>query len=210
MLAEYEKKSAFPSNRKEAAKLLSSIVKSTKQFEKNGILNGKIIETPVGSIIVISNEKNLLMLNFVASKHMDGAIKKLVKLESKAIVENEDAKPFDTLELELQKYFKGELSDFKTPYEINKSESEFQRSVWNQIMKIEYGETKSYFDVATAIKNPKASRAVANACGKNPIAIIVPCHRVLGANCLGGFGADVDCKKFLLNLEKQEMKMNKV
>jgi O-6-methylguanine DNA methyltransferase len=80
--------------------------------------------------------------------------------------------------------------------------TEFQKSVWQQMLKISAGKTKSYGEIATAIKNPKAVRAVGGACGANPIPVLVPCHRVLAANKkLGGFSGGLDWKRSLLKRE---------
>jgi len=80
--------------------------------------------------------------------------------------------------------------------------TEFQKSVWRQMLKISTGQTKSYGEIATAIGNPKAIRAVGGACGANPIPVLVPCHRVLAANQkLGGFSGGLDWKRSLLKRE---------
>ena len=80
--------------------------------------------------------------------------------------------------------------------------TEFQKSVWRQMQKIPLGKTKSYGEVATAIKNPKAVRAVGGACGANPIPVLVPCHRILAANKkLGGFSGGLEWKRKLLATE---------
>ena len=77
--------------------------------------------------------------------------------------------------------------------------TEFQQSVWRQMLKISVGKTKSYGEIATAIKNPKAVRAVGGACGANPIPVLVPCHRILAANKkIGGFSGGLDWKRRLL------------
>jgi methylated-DNA-[protein]-cysteine S-methyltransferase len=82
------------------------------------------------------------------------------------------------------------------------SKTEFQKSVWKQMLKISTGKTKSYGEIAAAIKNPKAVRAVGGACGANPIPVLVPCHRVLAANKkLGGFSGGLDWKRKLLARE---------
>jgi len=84
-----------------------------------------------------------------------------------------------------------------------KNGTPFQRSVWDQLRKIPYGETCSYGDLADALGNPSASRAVGLANGKNPIGIIVPCHRVVGANgSLTGYGGGLDRKRRLLDFER--------
>ena len=79
--------------------------------------------------------------------------------------------------------------------------SHFQKLVWKEIEKIPYGKTKSYKDIAIQIGNPKSSRAVANACGKNPLPLIIPCHRVQAKSGIGGFTGGLGIKKFLLELE---------
>ena len=103
---------------------------------------------------------------------------------------------------QLEAYFKGELTEFDL--KLNARGTHFQNKVWQQLLKIPYGETISYGELAKRIGNPKASRAVGMANGKNPISIIVPCHRVIGKNgSLTGFGGGIEAKKFLLDLEKR-------
>ncbi|MCC8169988.1 MAG: methylated-DNA--[protein]-cysteine S-methyltransferase, partial [Oscillospiraceae bacterium] len=81
--------------------------------------------------------------------------------------------------------------------------TDFQRRVWSELLKIPYGETRSYGQIAASIGNPKASRAVGSANNKNPIAIVIPCHRVIGANgSLTGYAGGLDIKSFLLETEK--------
>ncbi len=81
--------------------------------------------------------------------------------------------------------------------------TEFQKSVWRQMLKISTGKTKSYGEIASAIGNPKAVRAVGGACGANPVPVLVPCHRILAANSkLGGFSSGLDWKRSLLKRER--------
>jgi methylated-DNA-[protein]-cysteine S-methyltransferase len=102
---------------------------------------------------------------------------------------------------ELGEYFAGRLKHFTTKLAFNGTP--FQNSVWKELTRIPYGETISYLDLANRIKNPKAVRAVGMANGANPIAIIVPCHRVIGSNgSLTGFGGGLPTKRALLELEK--------
>jgi len=101
---------------------------------------------------------------------------------------------------QLREYFARERKTFELP--LNPIGTKFQKAVWQQMLKIPYGETKTYGDLATTLKS--AARAVGGACGKNPIPIIIPCHRVMGANGkLTGFsgGAGVETKEALLRLE---------
>ena len=101
---------------------------------------------------------------------------------------------------QLQRYFSGTLKRFDVPMSL--SGTEFQQSVYRQLINIPYGETRSYLDIAKAIGNKKAVRAVGNANSKNPIAIFVPCHRVIGRDgSLTGFAGGIEVKKMLLKLE---------
>ncbi len=102
---------------------------------------------------------------------------------------------------ELDRYFAGRLKKFSTPVAFKGTP--FQNAVWRELTRIPYGETVSYLELAKRIKNPKAVRAVGMANGANPIAIIVPCHRVIGSNgSLTGFGGGLPTKRALLDLEK--------
>ncbi len=103
---------------------------------------------------------------------------------------------------ELQEYFNGNRKDFSIPIRIKGTE--FQKSVWKKLMEIPYGETCSYGEIARRIGNPKAARAIGMANNRNPISIIIPCHRVIGANGkLVGYGGGLDIKERLLKLEKE-------
>ena len=101
---------------------------------------------------------------------------------------------------ELDRYFEGRLTAFTVP--VDPRGTEFQRRVWFALRDIPYGATRSYGEIAKAIGSSSAVRAVGSANGANPIAIIIPCHRVIGANgSLTGFGGGLDRKRFLLDLE---------
>lgn len=102
---------------------------------------------------------------------------------------------------ELDAYFAGTLRSFKVP--VAPQGTEFQRKVWAALQTIPYGETRSYAQQAKAIGAPKATRAVGAANGRNPVSIIIPCHRVIGANgSLTGFGGGMERKQILLELEQ--------
>lgn len=101
---------------------------------------------------------------------------------------------------ELSEYFSGTRTSFDLP--LNPSGTGFQESVWEQLRLIPYGQTRSYGDIAKAVGNPKAARAVGHANNQNHIIIIIPCHRVIGADgSLVGFGCGIEVKQFLLDLE---------
>ena len=102
---------------------------------------------------------------------------------------------------QLSAYFAGELTDFDIELELRGTE--FQRRVWKALLTIPFGETRSYGEIAEQIGAPGSARAVGWANGHNPIAIVVPCHRVIGANgSLTGYGGGLDRKRTLLELEK--------
>jgi len=108
----------------------------------------------------------------------------------------------DTVYKQLTEYFEGRRKVFDFPIKLNGTD--FQKAVWKELLKIPYGETCSYKEIAEKIENPKACRAVGMANNKNPILIAVPCHRVIGADgSLVGYGGGLDMKKTLLDLEKQ-------
>ena len=101
---------------------------------------------------------------------------------------------------QLEAYFRGELREFQLPLDFEGTE--FQKRAWRQLLTIPYGQTRSYSQIAKAIGSPQAIRAVGAANGANPIAIVVPCHRVIGANGkLVGYGGGLPLKKRLLELE---------
>ena len=106
---------------------------------------------------------------------------------------------------QLEEYFTGNRMQFNIPLDFEGTE--FQKKVWCQLLKIPYGETRSYKEVAIAIGNEKACRAIGMANNKNPIPIIIPCHRVIGSNGkLVGYAGGLNVKEKLLNIEKIDIK----
>lgn len=126
--------------------------------------------------------------------------------------EKEEAVNFEIMETSLikeaynqiEEYLKGKRKSFNLP--LSPSGTEFQQKVWNALKEIPYGETKSYKDIAIAVGNEKACRAVGMANNRNPISIIIPCHRVIGKNGkLVGYGGGLPIKEFLLKLENDNL-----
>lgn len=153
----------------------------------------KNIATPLGEMIAVANEKALILLDFSDSKYVNKNLPQDFSEEKNDILE--------CTERELNDYFAGNLTHFSIPIELNGTE--FQQKVWQELLKIPFGKTISYQEQSENIGNPLAIRAVANANSKNKIAIIVPCHRVIGKNkSLTGYAGGIDRKEFLLNLEK--------
>jgi O-6-methylguanine DNA methyltransferase len=109
------------------------------------------------------------------------------------------------VEMQLHEYFYGRRREFDIPLDLG-SGSEFRRRVWQKVAEIPYGDTLSYAEVAANAGNPSAYRAAGSACGANPVAIIIPCHRVVGSDRrLHGFGGGLDTKAWLLRHEGREI-----
>ena len=151
------------------------------------MINYFCYDTEIGRIKISEKEGKIIGLVFSDSKK-----------------ENEIEKETDYIRrtyLQLKEYLSGKRKSFDI--EIEMIGTEFQKKVWKELLNIPYGETRSYKDIATAIENEKACRAVGNANNKNPIAIIVPCHRVVGSNgCMTGYAGGIDIKEKLLKIEK--------
>jgi len=142
-------------------------------------------KSPIGSIYLSADELGLTSLTTNKQDHPlvkspDGILKQAVR--------------------ELEEYFAGKRKSFNVP--LNPRGTEFQKSVWKELSRIPYGETICYEELAKRIENPKAVRAVGAANGKNPLWLIVPCHRVIGKNgSLTGYAGGLSVKKKLLLLE---------
>ncbi|MFF2877557.1 methylated-DNA--[protein]-cysteine S-methyltransferase [Gottfriedia sp. NPDC057991] len=150
-------------------------------------LDTAYIDTPLGTLRIVGNEKGVAYIDFV--KEENDEIQKIVPPSLK------DAGN------ELIEYFNGSRKEFSIQ-SIAKG-TPFQESVWRELVKIKYGETASYADIANRIGNPKAVRAVANANARNPLSIIVPCHRIIGSNGkLTGYAGGLWRKEWLLNREQ--------
>lgn len=150
------------------------------------------LKTPIGILQIAASDEGLVAVvfpnetkrNFAKTKGTEAAQRHLAKAVKA-----------------LEEYFAGKRHDF-SDLTLAPSGTDFQKRVWQALYKIPFGETRSYGDIARAIDNPKGVRAVGLANGKNPIPIIVPCHRVIGANgTLTGFGGGLPTKKWLLEHE---------
>ncbi|WP_346889921.1 methylated-DNA--[protein]-cysteine S-methyltransferase [Clostridium sp. UBA1056] len=118
-------------------------------------------------------------------------------------VDNEHSALSDLAFDQVCEYLKGHRRIFDFPYEL--SGTEFQKKVWNALCQVPYGETRTYKEIASVVGNPKASRAVGMANNKNPLMVVVPCHRIVGTDGnLIGYAGGLDMKKALLELEGKE------
>ncbi len=146
--------------------------------------------TPVGKLILMGDGEHLLGIGFTEGR--------------RAVAPEQhwrrDDQCFEAAHKQLAAYFAGELKQFDLPLRL--SGTAFQKTVWHALLEIPYGETTNYRDLALGIGRPKAVRAVGAANGANPLAIVVPCHRVLGSDgSLTGFGGGLPAKALLLKLE---------
>ena len=146
-----------------------------------------IISSPIGDLLAARDDVGLAELQLPSGKHAQ---------RPHPDWERDDT-AFDDLRAQLAEYFAGTRTEFDVP--LHASGTPFQQKVWDALTHIPYGETTSYGQTAAAIGTPSASRAVGLANGQNPIPIIVPCHRVVGANgSLTGYGGGLETKRWLL------------
>jgi methylated-DNA-[protein]-cysteine S-methyltransferase len=147
--------------------------------------------SPIGKLLLTGTEKYLTGVWLLGEKHSEEPDISYVRNDSR----------FDEVRQQLIRYFAGKLELFDV--EIELEGTDFQKRVWQALTEIPYGVTWSYARLARHIGNPRAVRAVGAANGQNPISIIIPCHRVIGATgTLVGYGGGVERKEFLLRLEK--------
>ncbi|MEE4191906.1 MAG: methylated-DNA--[protein]-cysteine S-methyltransferase [Halieaceae bacterium] len=144
------------------------------------------IDTPIGQLRLVSDGDALLRVEFQGQHSSDGVL--------------EDDPVLDRARRQLEEYFAGRRRHFDLP--LGADGTAFQQAVWSSLRAIPYGELRSYRDIAETLGKPKAVRAVGAANGRNPLPIVVPCHRVVGSNGkLTGFAGGLDCKRRLLALE---------
>ncbi|MGC2323493.1 MAG: methylated-DNA--[protein]-cysteine S-methyltransferase [Terriglobales bacterium] len=144
------------------------------------------IESPVGPLLLVVSDRGLVALEFPGGRIREGWVESAEKTAPYA--------------RQMDEYFSGRRRCFDLPLDLRGTE--FQQRCWQELLKIPYGETRSYADIARSIGNPAAVRAVGLANGQNPIAIIVPCHRVIGSDgSLTGYGGGLETKRRLLELE---------
>ena len=192
----YESSSGF---RDAFAKIMGAA--PTNLDKHNNILKSSWLDTPLGPMLAISDEEALYLLEFVDRRGLEREIEKL-RIKTKASIIPGITTPITSIETELKSYFNGNLKEFKTP--IRLLGTAFQKLVWDALITIPYGETRSYADQAILVGKQSAYRAVANANGTNQISIIIPCHRIINSNgALGGYGGGITRKKWLLAHEKQ-------
>ncbi len=156
-------------------------------------MNFTLYESPVGTIKIEEKQGKITSINII--KTPEPGREQASELTSKAAKE-------------LAEYFQGKRKSFDFPCRLEGTA--FQKKVWQALLEIPYGETRSYKDIAIAVGNPGACRAVGMANNKNPLAIAVPCHRVIGSNGeLTGYAGGLEIKKALLDMEKKYLNKDK-
>lgn len=157
-------------------------------------LASKVISSPVGKLTLVASDKGLVAVLWPNDKPTRVRFSENITTAENAILAK--------AEKQLNEYFAGKRNSFDLPLDMRGTD--FQKNVWEALLSIPFGETRSYAQLAKQIGNPQAVRAVGAANGRNPISIIVPCHRVIGANGkLTGFAGGLNTKDHLLTLEKQ-------
>lgn len=166
------------------------------------MLHSTTIHTPIGEMFACATEGGICMLEFPYRKLFVKQIENLKKYLNAEIVAGE-SKYFEILKEQLSEYFSGQRKEFDVPLVL--TGSEFQLRVWKELLKIPYGERRTYLQQSKYLNNTSAIRAVAVANGANKISILVPCHRVVGSNgSLVGYGGGLRSKQFLLELESKD------
>ena len=153
----------------------------------------KLIDSPVGELKLVASDKGLVAILW------ENDSPRRVRLSE--LVEDEQHPVLIETERQLEEYFAGKRKAFSVALDMRGTR--FQKDVWEALLAIPFGETRSYGQLANQLGNPRATRAVGAANGRNPVSIIVPCHRVIGASGkLTGFAGGLDAKARLLGLEK--------
>ncbi|EIC84386.1 bifunctional transcriptional activator/DNA repair enzyme AdaA [Serratia sp. M24T3] len=193
--ANYESSSGF------RAAITRQIGLKPSHAHRHLFLKAEWLDTPIGTMLAIADEQTLYLLEFVDRPALANAIDKLKKLTSSEIIFGRTA-ALELLNEELISYFSGKNQVFKT--HLAEFGSLFTRKVWDALRAIPTGELRSYSDLAKDIGQPSASRAVARANGANQISILIPCHRVIGADgSLTGYGGGLWRKRWLIEHERR-------
>ena len=162
-----------------------------------------MFSSPVGSLFLAASGRGLVALEFDQRLPGQQTIRpnpRHLRAESEHLRFEESASRMQTYIAELEQYFAGKRREFTFPLDLRGTE--FQLACWRALLQIPYGETRSYADIARAVRRPQGFRAVGMANNRNPLAIVVPCHRVIASDgTLCGYGGGLDIKRKLLELE---------
>jgi len=160
------------------------------------------INTPIGKMIAGATAKGICLLEFDEPKRLEKHRKHFLKVRNSELISGESIY-FEELGKQISAYFDKKIFQFSIPLDL--IGSNFQIEVWNELLKIPFGQTRTYKQQAIAVGNVKSIRAVASANGDNAVSILVPCHRVIGSDgSLTGYGGKIWRKQFLLELESNQ------
>ncbi|MGY4690525.1 methylated-DNA--[protein]-cysteine S-methyltransferase [Salibacterium sp. K-3] len=158
------------------------------------------MESPVGVITTAATKAGICSLHFGTAAEVQERIRPWLRRYGLDREWERDPEDSHGVIQQLHEYFNARRSYFDIPLDLYGTP--FQVSVWNELSAVPYGETRSYKDIAEAVQSPKAVRAVGSANNKNPVSIIVPCHRVIGSNGnMVGYGSGIPVKEYLLQME---------
>jgi methylated-DNA-[protein]-cysteine S-methyltransferase len=158
-----------------------------------------VFTTRIGNIFAACTTLGLCQLHVIRDGEIEEVLEGLARAYPKATIHS-SPKPLVEVQKEIKAYLAGSGREFLTPLDLRGTP--FQKAVWEELCKIPYGETRAYGQIAAQVGNPLAARAVGMACNRNPVAIIVPCHRVVGSDGrLVGYAGGLDIKGKLLDLE---------
>jgi AraC family transcriptional regulator, regulatory protein of adaptative response / methylated-DNA-[protein]-cysteine methyltransferase len=165
------------------------------------IINMTEFSTPLGPMLAGATLEGICLLEFTNRIRLEKEFSELQRLLN-ATMQPGRNQHLDQLEKELKEYFEGTRKSFSVP--LHTPGNEFAQTVWKTLQEIPYGKTCSYKEQAEMMKNPKAIRAIASTNGRNRLAIIIPCHRVIGSDGnMTGYAAGIDKKKWLLKFERE-------
>jgi AraC family transcriptional regulator of adaptative response/methylated-DNA-[protein]-cysteine methyltransferase len=159
------------------------------------------IETPIGVMVAGAVEEGICLLEFIDRRMLNTEYKDLARLLKTSVEEGEN-KHVKEIRKQLKEYFEGKRKEFTLP--LVTPGTRFQQAVWQELLRIPFGSTRTYQEQAEALNKPDAVRAVANANGMNRISIVIPCHRIIGSDGnLTGYGGGLRRKRWLLDHEKR-------
>ncbi|KAB8128328.1 methylated-DNA--[protein]-cysteine S-methyltransferase [Gracilibacillus oryzae] len=161
------------------------------------------MKSPIGQLTIVGENETIFALEFGSFAEKKEKLLKWCQKHELPTIIKDDQQQLASVQEQITEYFKGERVNFSLKYVL--FGTEFQKKVWNALLQVPYGQTRSYKQIAESLQSPKAVRAVGGANNKNPISIIIPCHRVIGANGnLVGYGGGLDKKTYLLEFENRK------
>ena len=167
-------------------------MKRTKTFGESGGLYYFIVKSGIKDLMLVADDSALIGLYFMGCDHIPAASKDWIHDARHPVLRQAAT--------QLREYFEGKRDHFTIPLRL--AGTDFQQKVWREIARIPYGETIAYGELAERAGAPRAIRAAGTSTGRNPVAIIIPCHRVVGKNGgMGGFAGGLERKRFLLELD---------